>query len=232
MEPQIIIGGQEGFHNASPETQTRLRKGKQYKDLSTVCVIPTRGKVDARVVETWMALATPMNNAFVRIFVKNMEVGDAYNAAIEIILGHEQLSKFKYVLTLEEDNMPPSDGLLKLYESIEDYSVVGGLYYTKGLGGQPMIYGDPKEILNFRPQVPIPDTVQECHGLGMGFNLWRLDMFRNLEKPWFKTLNAENGKSYTQDLYFFENARKAGYRVACDTRVKVGHYDDVADQVW
>ena len=33
-------------------------------------------------------------------------MGEAYNAAVEMILGHEQLSKFKYLLTLEEDNMP------------------------------------------------------------------------------------------------------------------------------
>lgn len=37
---------------------------------------------------------------------------------------------------------------------------------------------------------------------------------------------------YTQDLYFYEDARKHGYRFACDTRVKVGHYDYQNDIVW
>jgi len=89
-------------------------------------VVPTRGLISARVVENWMGLMTPMNNAFMRLFVSSMEVGDAYNAAVELILGHEALSKFKYLLTLEEDNMPPPDGLLKLYESIDGYAAVGG----------------------------------------------------------------------------------------------------------
>ncbi len=167
-DPQIIIGGDLGFHNTDLEaSKERLRKGKQYRDLSTVCVVPTRGVIPARVVENWMGLMMPMNNAFIRLFVAGAEVGEAYNAAVELILAHEQISKFKYLLTLEEDNMPQPDGLLKLYESIDGYAAVGGLYWTKGEGGQPMIYGDPNGVLSFRPQQVRLETLQECNGLGM-----------------------------------------------------------------
>jgi hypothetical protein len=37
---------------------------------------------------------------------------------------------------------------------------------------------------------------------------------------------------YTQDLFFYEHARKLGYRFACDTRVKVGHLDPHTDVIW
>jgi hypothetical protein len=238
-EPQIIIGGDLGFHNRDIEaSRERLEKGKQYRDLSTICVIPTRGMIPARVVDSWWGLMQPMNNAFLRMQIRGMEVGDAYNTAVETILGHPQLKKWKYMLTLEEDNMPPPDGLLKLYESIDDYAAVGGLYWTKGEGGQPMIYGDPKGVLNFMPQMVQVDTVQECNGLGMGFTLFDLDLFRDkkIEKPWFKTVQQWDPNTGvaagTQDLHFFANARRAGYRVACDTRVKVGHYDVQGDMVW
>jgi hypothetical protein len=128
---------------------------------------------------------------------------------------------------------------LKLYESMDKFDVVQGLYWTKGEGGQPMIYGNPKAIpKGFQPQVPIPETVQECNGLGMGFNLFKMSIFKdkNLEKPWFKTHQSYQegvgAKCYTQDLYFYERAAKLGYRFACDTRVKVGHYDSLGDIVW
>lgn len=236
-EPAIYVGHEAGIHN-NGDAAARLRKGKTYRDLSTVCVIPTRGSIASRVVESWWGLMTPMNQKFTRIIVRGMEVGEAYNAAIELILNHPELSQWKYVLTLEEDNLPPPDGLLKLYESIDDFAVVGGLYWTKGEAGQPMIYGNPQGVLNFVPQIPVPDTVQEANGLGMGFNLFRMDLFRDdkIPRPWFKTLQEWNpnagARGYTQDLYFYENARKAGYRVACDTRVKVGHFDESADVVW
>lgn len=239
MNPQIIVPQFEGEHNLRADSLARLQKGKIYQDLSTVIVCPTRGTIAAKVVQNWMGLIRPMNQKVIGpIFVVGMEVGDAYTATIEMILANPELSKWKYILTIEEDNLPSPDGLLKLYESIGDYAAVSGLYWTKGEGGQPMIYGDPQDPeLNFRPQPPTMG-VQPCNGLGMGFTLFKLDIFKDpkLEKPWFKTCQdwdpQKGAKIYTQDLYFFEKIHKLGYKVACDTRVKVGHYDVQADVVW
>lgn len=239
MKPQIVIENYQGTHNAGLlQSIERLEKSHSYRDLSTVCIVPTRGMIPAKVTQCWMGMIPMMNQKFTRIFMIGMEVGHAYNAAIETILNNPELSKWKYILTLEEDNLPPPDGLVKLYEHIDDYAAIGGLYWTKGEGGQPMIYGDPNDPeLNFRPQPPTQD-IQECNGLGMGFTLFKTDLFRDerIERPWFKTLNEwspEGGsKVYTQDLYFFERIRKLGYKVACDTRVKVGHYDYAMDIVW
>ena len=214
-------------------------KSQIYQDLSTICIIPTRGVIPAKVVQSWWGLMTPMNQKFIRTFVIGMEVGAAYTQAIEQILANPILRKWKYILTLEEDNMPPPDGLLKLYENMDKFDVIGGLYWTKGDAGQPMIYGDPNlEEMNFVPQVPIPETVQECNGLGMGFNLYKMDIFRDprVPRPYFKTLQeftpGIGGRGYSQDLYFYEGIRKLDYKVACDTRIKVGHYDLENDIIW
>lgn len=241
-----VVTPEGGLHNKVIEySQSRLVKGQTYKDLSTICVIPTRGVISARVLQSWFALMQPMNQKFFRMFMVGMEVGEAYSAAIDQILSHPDLSKWKYILTLEEDNMPPPDGLLHLYESIEGqvdgvkYDCVGGLYWTKGYGGQPMIYGDPNvHPRNFIPQVPVADSVQRCNGLGMGFNLFRTKMFtdKRIPKPWFKTIQeytpGKGASAGTQDLYFFANAGKVGYKFASDNRVKVGHYDINTDTVW
>jgi hypothetical protein len=225
-----------GGHNQNlDQSRARLIQGGTYKDLSTICIVPTRGLIHYKVVQSWMSLMTAMNQKFFRIFISNMEVGEAYNAGIEMVLNNPELSKWKYILTMEEDNLPPPDGLLKLYESMHKYDVVGGLYWTKGEEySQPMIYGDPKVMpKNCAPQLPIPGTVQECNGLGMGFNLFKLSMFKDekIPKPWFKTVQ-ENGAQFTQDLYFYLNAAKEGYRFACDNRVLVGHMDVQNDKIY
>jgi hypothetical protein len=196
--------------------------------------------ISDRVVQAWMGLIRPMNQKCIGpIFIRGYEVGHAYNMAVDMILNNPELSKWKYMLTIEEDNLPPPDGLIKLYEHMDKYDVVGGLYWTKGEGGQPMIYGDPASpTLNFIPQKPIPDSIQPANGLGMGFNLFKIDMFKDpkIPRPWFQTLNEHTAqlgtRVYTQDLYFFENAGKAGYKFACDTRIKVGHLDPEHDIVW
>jgi hypothetical protein len=246
MKPQIIMPDFYGSHNADLDaTYTRLTKEGAYKDLSTIMLVPAFGQVPTKVVASWMNMCSPPNAKFVRMWALGMEVGSAFSYSIEQILAHPELSKYKYLLTVEHDNTPPPDGLVKLLtamESNQQYSCIGGLYFTKGPGGQPQIWGDPKDpVLNFRPQRPDPNGgIVECTGTGMGFNLWRLDMFKDPEipKPWFRTLTGESGEGVmTQDLYFWKNARQHGYRCAIDCSVRVGHYDysgayGIADTVW
>lgn len=154
------------------------------------------------------------------------------------MLAHPELSTWEFLLTIEHDNMPPGDGVIRLLERLEEHrelACVGGLYYTKGEGGVAQIWGDPRDpVVNFRPQPPDPNGgLVECCGTGMGFNLFRLSMFKDekLRRPWFKTLKGADGMS-TQDLYFWSNARGYGYRCAIDCSVKVGHYSVENDMVW
>lgn len=267
-----------------------LPKGKTYRDLSTIIIIPTPGNVAENghlnckkcktvneytktnvnglnpvVVESWKKLIKPMNVPILEMMVNGHEVGQAYNVAIEAILTNPGLKKFKYILTLEHDNiipyMPNTQGpLMTLYNDIEKgYDAVGGLYWTKGNPSMPLIYGDPREIRGIKKKneqagmfkVRFPAKVQkkvrvgtvnkdghdwhdgelvECNGMGMGFTLFKLDLFRDERfiKPWFKTAQEHTNdgmKMYTQDLYFFENFRKLGYKCAMDTRIKLGHID-------
>jgi len=237
--PKDFFNSDVGIHNGQIDSSiNRLIKGNTYKDLSTVWVTPTRGTLKPRVVSSWIGLMRPMNQPMIGpLFIEQDEVGIAYQKIFDMILDHPEISKFKYILTVEEDNLPPQDGLLKMYESIEKgYDCIGGLYWTKGEGGQPMIYGDPKVMpKNFLPQVPIPESVQHCNGLGMGFNLWKIESLRkklkDMPKPWFKTVQEKN-QQFTQDLWFYNEASKHGFKVACDTRVKVGHLDLNTGIVW
>lgn len=208
----------------------RVAKSNTYRDLSTFWVTPTRDhKLDDQVVfQSWMSVALPMNQKFCKTCIADFEVGEAYNAAVEIILADEKIRgiKWKYMLTVEVDNLPPADGLLKLYESIDKYDVVSGLYWMKSENGTPHIYGHPDRPGDFSPQVPLEDTVQPCNMSGMGFTLFNMDIFRKLPKPWFHTADVNDiGQEFTQDGYFFKKAGEAGFKFAVDTRVKVGHID-------
>lgn len=237
MKPQLVVQDLGGIHNADLEgTSARLLQGNSWKKQRIVLILPADKMIAAKVALSHWNLAFPPNNGVVRILAQGMEVGDAYSTAIQQVLDHPELSKWEYILTIEHDNMPPPNGVISLLESMEahpEYSCIGGLYFTKGPAGVAQIWGDVKDpVLNFRPQPPIPETLVECCGTGMGFNLFRMSMFKdpNLRKPWFVT-QVKDGCA-TQDLYFWGNARKHGYRCAIDCRVKVGHYDVESDMVW
>lgn len=231
MSAEIVIQDFGGLNNRDlVTTGARLMKGGSWKRQRIIVIIPADTMIPAKVSLSLWNLIFPPNNSVVRILAQGMEVGDAYSKAIEGILGHPDLKDWEYLLTVEHDNLPPQDGILKLAETLEahpELASVSGLYFCKGEGGCAQIWGDPKDpVLNFRPQIPQPDTVQECCGTGMGFALWRLKMFKDerIAKPWFVTKKGAGGVS-TQDLAFWQEARKYGYRCAVDTRVKVGHID-------
>lgn len=260
---------QEGAHNLDQEwTRSRLIEGASYRRLGTAIVTPAIGGIPPRVVNSWFAMMPPMNQPPMRIFMENCEVADAYNRAIKLILDHPQLRPspdgekgVRFILTLETDNMPPADGLLTLLgdmyrlpdghpAAIQDvgpdeenspFAAIGGLYFTKGEGGMPMIYGDPKGE-TFEPMgLPPQPGIVECRGIAMGFTLWDARMFldNRLRLPgggFFQTLQEfEEGvgaRGGTQDLEFCGRALKLGYRFAVDTRVRVGHFDASTGNSW
>ena len=239
MKPEIIIGVDPGRHNQDMEaTLQRLEKDGAYKDMSTIVIIPCIGSVPVKVVSSWWNMYFPPNQKIIKMYPTGMEVGAAYSECIEMILNHPELSKFKYIMTLETDNVPQPDGACKLLAAMEahpEYACIGGLYYTKGEGGVPQIWGDVSDpVLNFRPVPPRCDELVECNGTGMGFNIWRMDTFRDarLRRPWFKTTASMTEGAFTQDLYFWTDAKKNGYRCAIDCSVLVGHYDSQNDITW
>lgn len=224
-----------------------LIPGSTFCDNSTVLVIPTRGMIHSKVVSYLLMLAAPMNQPRSILFASGHEVGRAYNALIEKILANPVLSKYKYIMTIEDDNLPPPDAHIKLLESIEwgKYDAVSGIYFTKGDYGMPMAFGDPEEysktgVLNFKPRKVSEGikngNIMPVNGIAMGCALWRLDLFRQIPKPWFVTVNefqpGVGVSNITQDLWFCANAKRAGKKFAVDLRVRVGHLDINTDIVY
>lgn len=234
---EIVIDPIIGYHNNLSEEVKQ--KKNAYKDCSTIMIVPCLDKIASKVVQNWMGIMNPMNQKFTRIFVINMEVGKAYSQTIEMILANPELSTWKYIMTLEHDNMVQPDVLLKLLEDIEGYDAVGSLYYTKGVDGRPMCYGQPEILpITFAPFQPPANSVTRCNGLGMGATLFRMEMFKDvrLPKPIFETVQRVNpngsAEAFTQDLKFFLEAGKLGYKFSCSTNTLTGHYDIQNDIIW
>lgn len=233
-----IVAVDYGRHNAAFDTSaSRILEGGTWKKQRVIVLIPSAAMIPAKVALSHWNLIFPPNQPVYRMLCLGMEVGDAYSEALEQVIAHPDLSQWEYVLTVEHDNVPPPEGVLKLIERMDQHpelACIGGLYWTKGEGGVPQIWGDPADpVLNYRPQPPKAGELIECCGTGMGFNLWRLSMFKDtkLPRPLFRTLAGADGVG-TQDLAFWTEARKHGYRCAVDCSVLVGHYDHTTGVCW
>lgn len=243
----ITIEGREdwtdtvGRHNADlVKSCTRHYEGATWKKQRVVALLPAGKSVPTKVAVSFRNIIAPPNQPCVWLACEGDEVGVAYSKMMEGVLSHPDLSQWEYVLTVEHDNLAPPDALLNLMKAMEEhpeYAAISALYWTKGEGGVPQIWGDVKDpIPNFRPQTPEPGKVVECYGVGMGFVLHRMSMFRELaaknhERPWWRTLAGKEGTG-TQDLYFWGKVRPLGYRCAVDCRVMAGHMDANTGVVW
>lgn len=223
-----------------------LLAGTTYRDQSTVVIIPSRGRlIDFEVISRIYGMIGPMNQARHIMACFGDEVGIAYDRMIKEVLA-SNLASWKYIMTIEADNLVPADAQKRLLETIEQgmWDAVSGLYFTKGDINMPMAYGDPAKFeatgqLEFGPRdvsaAVMHGQVMPVNGIAMGCALWRMDLFRDIPPPWFVTVDdVVDGKSqaFTQDLWFCKEARARGRRFAVDCRVKVGHKDLATGQVY
>lgn len=248
MSPLAAVVDQLGSAGRGFEQFGQIQ-GSTFEDNSTIVICPTRGQIPDKTVHRWLTMVAPMNQKRGWLFATGHEVGRAYDALVMKILADPHLQGFKYILTLEDDNLPPPDAHVRLLESIRlgPFDAVSGIYFTKGQFNMPMAYGDPEEfrstgVLDFRPldvrRALSLGRVVPVNGIAMGCALWRLDLFREVPPPWFVTVAdvvPEKGgavQAMTQDLYFCRRAREMGKTFAVDFRVRVGHLDVNTGEVY
>lgn len=226
--------------NASGYERVASVPKSAYRDTSMVIIVPSRDQwLHKRFVEHLNAIQYPMNQRRTLFHIQGDEVGAAYSDQIRLVLQHPDLSKWKYVLTIEDDVLVPQDCVTKLCEAIEEgpFDGVSGMYFTKSEDmPAPMAYGDPEEfrrtgVLDFRPRDIVgalkTGSIVPVNGIAMGISLYRMQLFKDLAYPWFVT-----SPSHTQDLFMCGNARRAGRTFAVDCRVRCGHLDFASGKVF
>lgn len=232
-----------GFHNSI------LVRGNSYVNKSTAIFTPTRSAIRAEVVNSWMNLMYPINHKVNRLMISGDNVETAYNTGFITMLNHQAYNNCPYMLLLEDDNVLPPDALLRLLETIEGevdgnkYDIVGGLYWSHDVEGIPYCMGnDSLAGFNSVPIVPLPDKeIVPCQVVGLGCCLVRMSFVREkMQYPYFQEIAEYDTKKeffdrreyISQDGTFFKKVHALGGKVACDTRVKVGHIDRETGFIW
>jgi len=131
-----------------------------------------------------------------------------------------------YLLTVEDDTFPPPDALVKLLRHIADGKKVVGAWYPKrdGTGdGVPIVLdGNEKRV-----SLAHDGKTHEVYTLPMGCSLYSMEVFYRIEQPWFETTDC-----LTQDSFFSQKLRDAGFKLYCDTSIRCKHIDRVTSKVY
>jgi len=142
--------------------------------------------------------------------------------------------KCKYLFFIDEDVTPPAHALRQLIMHLEhfpDFAVAGGIYCHKSPPSMPMVFRG-------NGAGPFWDwkigEVFECSGLGMGCTMIRVDCFKDLTPPYFKTIDSVDafmdgiaqGEMWTEDLYFCDKLAKTGkWKIMADGGILPDHWD-------
>lgn len=154
--------------------------------------------------------------------------------ARDILVQEAIKSNCDYILFVDTDIIceTPSDPnvtLKQLYDCInkdkntKDGKIVGSLYRAKQKQGFSyamwMQVNDP----NIKGYTPISDWTGnwlEVSATGLGFALIDIDVFKNIERPFFRwELKDDN----SEDFYFFRLAKKYGYNTHIFTETQLSH---------
>ena len=200
-----------------------------------------------------MALSFGTNVNSSEICVDVAEIGDARSQVAARCLSMNP--RPEYLLFIDSDVIVPSDSYLKLSHHVRTkphIDVAAGIYVCKGAGPpwDPLIYRDPGEGAFWDWAVGDILTTK-THGIRathMGLTLIRVSLFQRMldagvvhgdgtdqeDEPFFctqrYTRDTPRGRetfSGTEDIYFYEKARKipGECQILVDTSVLAGHHD-------
>ena len=124
-------------------------------------------------------------------------------------------SQYDALLFVDSDMVVPVDLLTRLIEADKD--IVSALAFRRTPGYEPCIFKECNEQ-DAKFYLDYPKGLIEIQGVGMACTLIKRRVFETVPQPWYFP-----HKVLGEDLSFCVRARKAGFRIYCDTTLICGH---------
>lgn len=151
---------------------------------------------------------------------------DYYDPAEMRNTASDEAKKFDvdYVFYMDADMVYPRDSIIRLAK--HDVDIVGGMYNTRKLPTLPVHFKKLEFTKDFglAPNRDYkPNTgLQEQEAGGFGGVLVKREVLNKMKNPYFKIISFDGG-FYGEDVYFFEQALKLGFKGYVDTDLDYGH---------
>ena len=152
-------------------------------------------------------------------FVKGYDCAKARNVIVEKTLE----GGYDYVLMIDSDTLVPEDTIERFLDSPVD--ICFGVCPKKNTTEKKtnvFKLGAP----NFSDAYTYDELTTkriEAKGVGAACAFIHSSVFKRLEYPWFNYVSYDNKTFLSEDLFFCDKARKKGYIIWADTRVRCGH---------
>lgn len=188
--------------------------------------VPTRTYVQAQTVTTLFSLSGTPN---VRIALA-MRLGSVIADKRNKICQDAIQGGYDYVFFVDSDVQFPPDTLQRLLE--HDKDIVGALYFRTYHPYEPNLTEKRKigkQTLLLVPKEWDREKLFKCWSIGTGTMLIKVSVLKALQEKlgneWFRFAPIE-GIPAGEDVFFCNEAGKAGFEVWVDPTIKTHHWDN------
>jgi GT2 family glycosyltransferase len=180
--------------------------------------VPTAGKITMETTASIINIITTSNFPVGTFFVKGSIILDNRR---KIVLNALK-ARCTHLLFLDSDIELENGTLQKLFAHKK--SVVGANIHMKSLPlrDTTRLLGKDGEIVIGK----LPDKLFECYSVATACMLIKMEVFREIDRPWFLFEYDKDENLTGEDVWFCKQARKKGIEIWCDPTIKVGHIGD------
>lgn len=180
--------------------------------------IPSGDDLAVEFVQSLLALR-PVDQVEIKI-----QSGSLVYLAREMLAVYAVNNGFDYVLWLDSDMTFAPDLLERLIE--DDVDMAAGLFFQRRPPCYPamwksIVVGEGSECFDERYFDYPENELFEIAGCGMAAVLVKCDVIKAVFDRYQRTFEPISG--YGEDLSFCIRVKNCGYKIWCDSRIKVGH---------
>lgn len=139
-------------------------------------------------------------------------------------------SGLEWLFFIDSDTVPPPNTLDEFSKYKDDKVMTGITPIIRGDKLCQNIFIETTDVVNPKPmdQKHIPSSPVIVVGCGASCLLIHKDVLQSMTFPYFRSIEFENGGYCSEDLYFCEKVRDAGYRILAVPEVICSHYKTIA----
>jgi hypothetical protein len=189
--------------------------------------IPTIDKVDASFMSSVLGMDYSDGNKYSFTMRCNSLIYDARGSmTIEAINGG-----YDYLLMLDSDMVMERDTVRRLAEGVHDKDLLTALYFKRKLPTKPLILKEldwyEDEVLGAQESAEVYEkyprnSVFEIQGAGFGCCIMSVEMVKHMTVA-YRMNPFTPMPRLSEDYSFCWRARKLGYKLWCDSRIRPLH---------
>ena len=203
-------------------------KNKLFENVQIVIATPSvRAEVPMLFYQSVMAMVLKTREKYPNMKFATLTTGNTYvHQARQNMVNSFLEKKADYMLWIDDDNIPPEDGLIKLLEREKD--IVSGLYFKRRPPYEPLIMMKRRQGIGSERRADIfrdgATELLQIHSTGFGFILIKREVLEKMREARMPHFSMKVGLG--EDIWFCVQAQGAGYDIWLDPTVEVGHLGD------